>query len=145
MPARVCVFWRAGYTSRVGLFYAVIIACALVWLIWAAGRARELCVLSVRRGRLLVMRGALPQSLLEAFTDIVRREKVRRGSLRVLRDGDSARLSCSGLSAEAQQRARNVLGTYPLPRLLAAPSHGTRNLGQRLGLSWLGWWIKERR
>lgn len=138
------VFRRPGYTWPVGLFYAVIIVGALVWLIWAAGRAREVCVLSVRRGRLLVMRGALPQSLLEAFADIVRRAKVRRGSLRVLRDGDSVRLSCSGLSADTQQRARNVLGTYPMPRLLAAPSHGTRNLGQRLGLSWLGWWIKDR-
>jgi Protein of unknown function (DUF3634) len=141
----VCVFWRARYTSKVGLFYAVIVVGALVWLIWAAGRAREVCVLSVRHGRLLIMRGALPESLLEAFTDIVGWAKVRRGRLSVLRDGGSARLVCSGLDAGAQQRARNVLGTYPMPRLLAAPSRGTRNLGQRLGLSWLGWWIKDRR
>jgi hypothetical protein len=43
----------------------------------------------------------------------------------------------------ASGRARNVLGTYPLSRLLAAPPLRTRNLGQRLGLSWLGWRLHD--
>jgi hypothetical protein len=118
---------------------------ALLWLVWAAGRARELCVLSVRRGRVLPMRGALPASLLEAMADVVARERVERASVRVLRDGERARLEATGLSPEALQRLRNVLGTYPLARLLAAPPLRAKNLGQRLGLAWLGWWMNEHR
>ena len=102
-----------------GVFYAVVIVGALVWLIWASGRARELCVLAIAQGRVRVLRGALPASLLEALQDIVTRQRVQAGKLRVLRDGDAARLEAN-LDAGTQQRMRNVLGTYPLARLLAA-------------------------
>ncbi|MDB4987117.1 MAG: hypothetical protein JWN04_2295 [Myxococcaceae bacterium] len=134
-----------GYITRVGLFYAVVMVLALALLVFAAGRARELCVLSVRAGRVLLMRGALPPSLLEAVLDIVSRARVERATVRVLRDGAAARLMASGLDEPTLQRLRNVLGTYPLPRLLAATAPKNKNLGQRLGLAWLGWWMNERR
>jgi Protein of unknown function (DUF3634) len=102
-----------------GVVYAVVIVGALVWLIWASGRARELCVVAIEQGRLRVVRGALPASLREALQDIVTRQRVQTGKLRFLRDGDAARLEAT-VDAPTQQRMRNVLGTYPLARLLAA-------------------------
>jgi hypothetical protein len=110
-----------------------------VALLWASTRAREICVLSVRRGRVLALRGALPASLLEALADVVERQGTTHGTIRILRDGERARLEASGLDQPAAQRARNVLGTYPLPRLLTAPPFRAPNLGQRLGWAWLAW------
>lgn len=128
-----------------GVLYAVLIVLSLVALLWSAGRSRELCVLSVRQGRVLVMRGALPTSLLEAIADIVARQRVARATLRFLRDGERGRLVATGLDAPSAQRVRNVLGTYPLPKLLTAPPPRAPNLGQRLGLSWLAWRLRRRR
>jgi len=125
------------------VFVALVLAVGLGALLWASGRAREICVLSVRGGRVLVMRGALPASLYEGLADVVERQRTARGTIRVLRDGERARLEARGLDEYAAQRARNVLGTYPLPRLLAATPVRTRNLGQRLGLAWLGWRLHD--
>lgn len=126
------------------VFSGVLLLLAIAALWFVSARARELCVLSVRQGKLLVMRGSLPASLLEALGDIVARAATRRGTIRVLRGGESARLETAGLDEFAAQRARNVLGTYPMPRLLAAPAPVRRNLGQRLGVASLGWWMAER-
>ncbi len=104
-----------------GLFAAAVIVSALVALVVAAGRARELCVLSVRDGRVAITRGGLPGSVLEALGDVMRRGQVERATLRVLRDGDRARVSASGLDDRVLQQARNVIGIYPLAKLLAAP------------------------
>jgi hypothetical protein len=133
----------ARYTSSVTPYVAVVLGAALLALVFAAGRAREICVLSVRRGRILVMRGGLPASLLEALLDVVTRPGTERATLRVLRDGERARLEASGLDEHAAQRARNVLGTYPLPRLLAGNARQARNLGQRLGSAWLAFRLDD--
>ncbi|MET0340118.1 MAG: DUF3634 family protein [Polyangiales bacterium] len=122
-----------------------LVVVAMLALVWAATRARALCVLSVREGRMLIMRGSLPASLLEALADVVARDRTRRGVLQVLRDGDRARLTARGLGPEAAQRARNVLGTYTLTRLVNAPRTRRPNLGQRLGLGWLAWRLHDRR
>jgi hypothetical protein len=88
---------------------------------------------------------ARPLSLEQALADIVERARTPRATIYITRDGECARLRASGLDEFALQRARNVLGTYPLTRLLAAPVPRVRNLGQRLGIAWLGWWLRERR
>lgn len=125
------------------VFVAVVLGIALLALVWASGRAREICVLSVRGGRLLVLRGALPASALEAFSDVAERSGTAHGTIRVLRDGERARLEAEGLDEHAAQRARNVLGTYPLPRLLAGARVRSPNLGQRLGWAWLAWRLHD--
>jgi hypothetical protein len=130
---------RGLHRARMAVFVAVVLGVGLLALLWASSRAREICVLSVREGRLLALRGALPASALEAFADVVERSRTARGTLRVLRDGERARLEAEGLDEHAAQRARNVLGTYPLPRLLAATPAPSPNLGQRLGWAWLAW------
>jgi len=123
----------------------LLVATALLALLWAAARARQLCVMSVRDGRVLVMRGSLPASLFEGLVDVVTRAKTPRATIRVLRAGDRARLEGPGLDPLSLQRARNVLGTYPLARLHNAAPLRRRNLGQRLGVAWLGWWLHDRR
>jgi hypothetical protein len=124
---------------------ASVLALGLAALAVSAARARAICVLSVRQGRVLIMRGSLPSSALTALVDVFERSRVQRASVRVLRDGGRPRLDASGLDANTLQRARNVIGTFPLPRLLAAPRVRRRNLGQWLGIAWLGWLLHERR
>ena len=121
-----------------------LVVLALVALVWAAGRARVLCELAVRNGRLLLMRGSLPTSALEALADVVARDGSRSGVIRVLRDGERARLEGVGLGPDALQRARNVVGTYSLTRLKNAPRSRRPNLGQRLGIRWLAWRLHDR-
>lgn len=133
-----------GYTHPMLVVQGTLAVLALLALVWAATRARELCVLSVRNGRTLLMRGSLPASLLEALADVVARDRARRGVVRVLRDGERARLEARGLGPEGLQRARNVLGTYPLARLLNPPRPRRPNLGQRLGIAPLAWYLEER-
>jgi hypothetical protein len=38
----------------------------------------------------------------------------------VLRDGDRARISATGLDAFVLQRARNVLGSFPMHKLIGS-------------------------
>ncbi|MET0283150.1 MAG: DUF3634 family protein [Polyangiales bacterium] len=104
-----------------GLFVALAALVSIAALIIAATRAREVCVLSVRDGKLAVTRGGLPGYVLEALGDVVRRGRVERATIRVLRDGDRARVDASGLDAQILQQTRNVIGIYPLAKLLAAP------------------------
>ncbi len=105
--------------GRIVLLLAV---AAFFWLVFRAGRDRELFVLSVRGGRTRLVRGRLPPSLLEALSDVMARAKVQRATLRVFRERDHARVEASGLNEWELQRARNVVGTYPLARLLTAPA-----------------------
>jgi hypothetical protein len=128
-----------------GVFASLVLLLGLLALLLFASRAREVCVLSVRRGRLMVMRGALPPAVFEALADVVERSAVARGTIQILRDGERGRVQASGLDSHAEQRVRNVIGTYPLVRLLAGARAPSPNLGQRLGLAWLAWHIRERR
>ena len=127
------------------ILQGTVFALALVALLFAAARARTLCVISVRNGRLLLMQGSLPSSVLEALSDVVARDGARRGMIRVRRDGTRARLDARGLGDQALQRCRNVVGTYSLTRLQNAPRTRRPNLGQRLGIAWLAWRLHERR
>lgn len=127
-----------------GALVALLLIASVVALAIAAGRARELCVLSVREGRLLIMRGALPPGVFQALADVVERAQTARGTIRIMRDGERGRVEARGLDEHALQRTRNVIGTYPLVRLLAGARAGTPNIGQRLGIAWLAWRIRER-
>jgi hypothetical protein len=120
----------------------VILAVGL--LFWSAQRALALCVLSVRDGRMIVLRGNLPQGLFDALADVMSRACVQRATLTVWRNQGSARVSASGLPEFALQRVRNVVGTYPYQRLVSASWPVGRNLGQRLGIAWLARRLKSR-
>lgn len=91
---------------------------ALLALIWSAGRSRELFVLAIEKGRTTVRRGQPPASLLEGLCDVFARAAVERATVKVLRSEGRARLKARGIDEPTLQRARNVLGTFPVHKLL---------------------------
>jgi hypothetical protein len=103
--------------SLLALIVAVV---ALALLVLSAFRSRELFVLVVDHGKTRVLRGRAPHALLEGLSDVFARGQVRRARVRVLRDGDRARLSATGLDEAVLQRARNVLGSFPAHKLLGS-------------------------
>lgn len=123
--------------GAVGAFVAFVVARALL-------HANELFCLSIRDGEGLVVRGALPRSLRDELTDVVgRRDALIRG----VREGRSARLDIRGVDDPTAQRLRNVFGIsrYRDLKALGAVQPGKRNIGQRLGWTWLAWWLAQPR
>lgn len=123
----------------------LIVAAAVVLVLLVLGRANEIFCISVRDGKLLVVRGAVPPGLLHGIADVVRRERVDRATIRAVKAEGHARLVASGVSDGVAQRLRNVFGTHPIQKLRAAPVPKARNVGQVLGVTWLAWMLLGRR
>lgn len=102
-------------------------------------RATEQFRLSYRDGRLLVVRGELPQGLLNDFADTLRRAGVRRATLVGRKGEHGLRLSTRGVSEWDEQRLRNQLGHHPYARLSASGRAARRTVGTLLGITWLAW------
>jgi len=115
------------------------IALFLVTVLWLSARANELFCVSARDGRLLVIRGRIPPSLLTAFADILRRARVPRATIRAWKSEGHARIEASGVDEGTAQMLRNAFGLHPIQRLKTAPLVAHRNLGQILGVAWLAW------
>jgi hypothetical protein len=114
----------------------------VLWLSW---RARVLFELSVRDGRVLVVRGRVPTGYLHDVEAIVSRARVARGSVTAVRDERHARIVVSGDIDEAcAQRLRNTFGLRPVSQLRAAPIIAKPTLGQVLGIAWLAWMLDRR-
>lgn len=118
-------------------WFGAFICLALIGLLTAAMRANEMFMVSVRKGRTLLMRGRIPPSLHAEIKDVVARAQVAHATLRVVRSGGAPRLLASGVEPEVAQRLRNVLGLVTDVQLRAAPRPIRRNLGQVLGIAWL--------
>lgn len=117
---------------------ALIVFVAVV-LFWAS-RGSEIFCLSVRDGRLLVVRGRVPAALVAQIRDVVARPPVRRATIRAVKAETGARLVVSGDVDEGRaQRLRNLFGLYPAAKLRAAPVVTERSVGQFLGIAWLAW------
>lgn len=85
-------------------------------------RANELFFLRLQGGRLRVVRGRIPQELLNDMADVLRHPPVERGSIRGVSEDGRAQVYAKGdLSEAQQQRLRNVLGRWPVPRIRNAP------------------------
>lgn len=102
-------------------------------------RAGEQFRLSFRDGKLLVVRGALPQGLLNDFAETLRRAGVRRATLVGRRAECGLRLTASGVSDWDLQRLRNQLGHHPYARLSMSARSARRTIGTMLGITWLAW------
>lgn len=83
-----------------------------------ARRRSDLFALELRDGKLAVVRGHPPGSLVGDFEDILPRG-VRQGRVvvRARRGAAGAELIVRGVDAGIEQRLRNVFGTYPVSRL----------------------------
>ncbi len=117
----------------------IVVLLALGVVVFFLRRVNEIFCLSVRNGRILLVRGRIPPSLLHDFEDVARRCNVRRASLRGVAEQHHARIVASGIDESTAQRFRNVFGTHPIQKLRGAKLPKTRNLGQLLGIAWLAW------
>jgi hypothetical protein len=89
---------------------------------WWLRTANRLFLLEVSRGKVKFRHGRIPPSLLRELADVFAGTKAQ-GNLACVREGDTARLVPHGDFDEGTlQRARNVLGRYPLARIRAGAS-----------------------
>jgi hypothetical protein len=117
----------------------------LVWCWWLHDRRSELFYISVRTGRVLVVRGRVPTGLLQDLAEIVKEPVVSSGTIRVFRGEHGAELSCSGdIGDGPEQRMRNALLLYPASKLRHALPVPRPTLGQMLGIAWLAWVFDRR-
>lgn len=117
----------------------------IVGLVFMLSRAGELFYISVRDGKLLVVRGRVPVSMLQEFREAVNRPTVRRGSIRAFKTESGGQLACSGdIDDGREQRMRNTFMLYPASQLRAAPPIKSPTLGQLTGLAWLAWMLDRR-
>ncbi len=123
------------------MFLALAIVAAVVAYLWYE-RRRELFLISVRAGKVLVVRGRLPGTLLSDIKDVVGREPaVKWGRVRAYKDESRARLTTTGIDEFREQRLRNVFSVHPVSNLVAAPPLTQRSVGQWLGIAWLAWML----
>jgi hypothetical protein len=120
---------------------AVIAVVALWWLT----RMRELFMVSVRNGKVLVVRGRVPGAMLHEISESMSRPRVRRGSIKAYKTETGTRLSFGGdIDEGRQQRMRNVFALYPASQLRHAPAIQRPTLGQLAGIAWLAWLLDRR-
>lgn len=122
-----------------------LLAVAAVIALWWFTRVGELFCISVRDGKVLVVRGRVPAGMLHEIAAMMARPKVRRGTIRALRTEHGGRLTFSGQIDEGrQQRMRNVFALYPVSQLRKAPAIQRPSLGQLAGIAWLAWLFDRR-
>jgi len=124
--------------------FAFLLVAVAVFLYWT-WRQNELFFISVRDGRVLVVRGRVPAGLLSDIKDVVQRPAVSRASIHARKEDGGARLTVGGAVDEGRkQRLRNVFHLYPISRLRAAPAMKRPTLGQVVGIAWLAWLLDRR-
>jgi hypothetical protein len=121
----------------------LVVVVAVVVYLWAS-RARELFCLSVRDGKVLVVRGRIPGGLLSDIRDVVSKPAVARATIRAVKAESGAQIVASGIDDGRAQRLRNIFRLYPISNLRAAPAIADPTLGQVLGIAWLAWLLDRR-
>lgn len=100
---------------------------AIASLLWMMRNATLLFSAEVERGRIVSLRGRAPKGLVRDMTDVLRHRPVDRATLRVVVEGGLPKLQAKGdLNDGERQRLRNVLGTWPLAKIRAAPYRTVR-------------------
>ena len=97
-------------------------------LVFSLRRWNELFVIDVREGKARFIRGKIPPRLLDDIVDVVSRSALTAGQIRVVKEDGRPRVTARGnFEASQIQQLRNVVGTYPLARILAgAPPADSR-------------------
>lgn len=109
-----------------------VVGFSVAWLVLQ--RRAELFCLAVEDGKVRLVRGRAPGSLLRDFGDAVR--GVSRGKIKAYRAEDGARLTVSGgIDAGVAQRLRNVFRTYNVSRLRGAEVEASTLAGKAVGFA----------
>ena len=118
----------------------------LAVMLFILPRLNELFLISVRAGRLLVIRGRVPKALLRDMEDVITRAGVSQATIRAVKTESHARLIVTGADEFVIQRLRNTFGIHPISKFRKrTPPEEERNFGQRLGWTWLAWLLNSRR
>ena len=100
------------------LAIALLLLLVTVPLVVALLRANELFYLRIRDARVHVVRGRIPQGLLDDIGDVLRDPPVREGALRGVSEDKRVRLYPEADLTEGQkQRLRNVIAQWPVTRV----------------------------
>lgn len=104
----------------------ILLAAALVFgLFWLSLRHHhELFYIRVESSQVTLKRGGAPPRLLADLKDVVKREKLRSGEIRVVVEGGAPHVLTQGLSPGVTQQVRNVVGTFKLATLRSASQKG---------------------
>ena len=105
----------SAVSSWLGVLFAVLLLLAVAV---AARRAATVLVVGVAQGRITRARGRAPGEMLRDLGDAVRGAGDGRVELHLSEGGVEVRIQ--GLTPEAAQRVRNVVGRFPAPRLKTA-------------------------
>jgi hypothetical protein len=120
----------------VSLALVAVIGLLALWLI---SRSGELFCLSIRNGKMIVVRGRTPAGFLSEARAVARRSNVRSGTIRAVKTEHGGRLEMSGIDERTEQVLRNLFALYPASQLRQAPAIAQPTLGQLLGVAWLAW------
>jgi Protein of unknown function (DUF3634) len=86
------------------------------WLLFAIARSRHLFALRVRKGKIVTVKGRIPPSAVGELGDVFA-DTDTNGTLTGSTENGRVRVDFSGrISGNVLQRARNVVGLFPLSR-----------------------------
>lgn len=117
----------------------VLFLAAIVLGLFLIGRMNEQFCISIRNGRVLVVRGRVPKSFLADVRELTKSPPVRRATIRGIREATRTRLAFAGLDDRRVQRLTNTFAIYPQSKIRAAQPVAHPTLGQVLGIVWLAW------
>jgi len=120
-------------TRAVALLFGLLLLLLLsIPLAISLGRASELFCVTVRNGKATFRRGRVPQRLLDDISDVVKKPRVKKATIRVVKERGRPRAIISGEVSDAtRQRLRNVVGTFSTAKLEAGgrPARPKRRRG----------------
>jgi hypothetical protein len=103
------------------LAIALLLLLATIPLVVGLLRANELFCLRLRLGAVRVVRGRIPQKLLNDLAEILRDPPLDEAVLRGVVEDRRVRIYAEGALTDAQrQRIRNVVSTWPVARIRSA-------------------------
>jgi hypothetical protein len=86
------------------------------WLLFAVSRARHLFALKIRKGKIVSVKGRIPPTVVGELADVFKGTSTS-GTLAASIERGRVRVDFSGtISDNVMQRARNVVGMFPLSR-----------------------------
>jgi hypothetical protein len=108
------------------LLIPALLVLAAIPLVVALVRANELFCVVARGKAVRLVRGRVPQRLLDDMTDVLRAMPVTKAVVRVVVEEKRPRVYVDGdLSPEQKQRLRNTVSLWPIAKIRSAPRRRT--------------------
>lgn len=104
------------------LIIPILLLLVAIPLVIALLRANELFVVRFRAGRARVVRGRIPQALLNDLADVLRSKPTEDVTLKGVVEDQRVRIYPEGELSDAQrQQIRNVVSGWPVAKIRNAP------------------------